>query len=113
MAPNNQKVVKPKRDRTNENFAKRIETLIGKCDELREYQADVFLFACRKGKSYTYNSRSGRWVPTEEDMVSNFRIKVLLSLTIMRISCTRHQLGNRRRISFTSRSPRMLGGEVS
>jgi hypothetical protein len=42
MAPNNQKVVKPKRDRTNENFAKRIETLISKCDELREYQTDVF-----------------------------------------------------------------------
>jgi len=45
MALNSQKVVKPKRDWTNENFAKRIETLIGKCNELREYQADVFLFA--------------------------------------------------------------------
>ena len=31
MALNNQKVVKPKRDRTNENFAKRIET-----DKLRD-----------------------------------------------------------------------------
>jgi hypothetical protein len=114
MALNNQKVAKLKRDRTNENFAKRIETLISKCNELREYQADVFLFACRRGKSYTYNSRSGRWVPTEEDMVSNLRIKVLLSLTTMRISCTRHQSGSRQRISFTSRrSPQMLASAGS
>ncbi len=34
MALNNQKVAKLKRDRTNENFAKRIETLISKCNEL-------------------------------------------------------------------------------
>ena len=93
MALNNQKVAKLKRDRTNETFAKRIETLISKCNELREYQADVFLFAYRRGKSYTYSSRSGRWVPTEEDMVSNFRIKALLVLTI-RISCTSHQSGS-------------------
>ena len=75
MALNNQKVAKLKRDRSNENFVKQIETLINKCNELREYQADVFLFACRKGKSYTYNLYSGRWVLTEEDMVSNFGIK--------------------------------------
>jgi hypothetical protein len=90
MAVNSQRVAKRKRDRTNENFAKRIETLIGKCNELTEYQADVFLFACRKGKSYTYNSRTGRWVPTEEDMVSNFGIKALLRLTSIRKCCTRH-----------------------
>jgi len=70
MAANNGRVAKRKRDRTNENFAKRIETLFVKCDELREYHADIFLFARRKGKSYMYNSSSGRWVPSEEDMVS-------------------------------------------
>jgi hypothetical protein len=34
MAPNNRKVVKSKRNRTNDNFAKRIEILIGKCKPL-------------------------------------------------------------------------------
>jgi hypothetical protein len=39
-----------KRDRTNENVLKRINTLLEKCDELVEYyNADVYLLV-RRGK---------------------------------------------------------------
>jgi hypothetical protein len=84
MTRNNQKAIKSKRDRTTENFGKRIATMIGKCDDLRQYQADVFLFVRRNGKSYTYNSCSGRWVPTEEEIVSTTRTESLIGLTAVK-----------------------------
>jgi hypothetical protein len=55
MSTNSTKIGKGKRDRTNENFSKRVQTLLEKCDELVEYNADVYLLT-RRGKVWEYKT---------------------------------------------------------
>ena len=69
MAVNNQKVAKPKRDRTNENFEKRVKSLMKKSNDLGEFGAKAFLFVVRDRKSYAFNSFTGSLVPIQEFMV--------------------------------------------
>ena len=64
-------ITKPKRDRTNENFTKRLHTLFEKCDELVEYNAEVYLLI-RRGKLWEYKaSNCGGWPLSSKEIVSD------------------------------------------
>ena len=69
MAVNNQKVTKPKRDRTNENFEKRVKSLMKKSNDLSEFEAKVFLFVICDRKSYAFNLFTEFLVLIQEFMV--------------------------------------------
>jgi len=56
MSSNVTKISKPKRDRTSENFSKRIKSLLEKSNGLIEYHADVYVLIQRKGKLWEYKS---------------------------------------------------------
>ena len=72
MASEPHQSLKPKRDRSGENFDRCAKRLVGKCDRLKKkYQADVYIVIRRKNKPLiTYAScSSSSWPPTNEDIV--------------------------------------------
>jgi len=56
MSSQSTKVTRRKRDRINENFSKRVKSLLEKSNGLTEYNADVYLLIRRHGKLWEYNS---------------------------------------------------------
>ena len=69
MSTNSAGIVKRKRDRTNENFSKRLQTLLEKCDELVEYNADVYLLI-RRVKLWEYTTQNCKRWPLSKDTIS-------------------------------------------
>jgi hypothetical protein len=70
MSTNSAGIVKRKRDRTNENFSKRLQTLLEKCDELVEYNADVYLLV-RRVKLWEYTTQNCKcWPLSSKEIVS-------------------------------------------
>lgn len=56
MSSQSTKVTRRKRDRINENFSKRVKSLLEKSNGLTEYNTDVYLLIRRHGKLCEYNS---------------------------------------------------------
>jgi hypothetical protein len=56
MSGNVSKASKPKRNRENKYFAKRLKSLLEKSNGLVEYHAGVYLLDMRRGKVWEYNS---------------------------------------------------------
>ncbi len=70
MSANWAKIEKRKRDRTNENFSRRVQTLLEKSDELAEYNADVYLLV-RRGKIWEYTTNDCNcWPLSSKEIVS-------------------------------------------
>jgi hypothetical protein len=74
MPENYSRGTKRKRDRTNENVLKRVQTLLEKCDELVEfYNAEVYLLV-RRGKVWEYTTSTCEncrcWPLTPDEIVS-------------------------------------------
>lgn len=70
MPTNNPGIVKHKRDRTNENFSKRLQTVIDRCGELAQFNADVYLLV-RRGKIWEYKTlKCDCWPLSSKEIVS-------------------------------------------
>lgn len=70
MPTNDARIVKHKRDRTNENFSKRLQTVLDRCGELAQFNADVYLLV-RRGKLWEYKTlKSNCWPLSSKEIVS-------------------------------------------
>jgi hypothetical protein len=65
------RITKPKRDRTNENFSKRLQIVFGKCDNVvTDYNAEVYLLI-QRGKLWEYVASNCRgWPLSSKEIVS-------------------------------------------
>lgn len=71
MSTKSARITKPKRDRTNENFSKRLQTLFERCDDMViDYNAEVYLLV-RRGKLWEYEASNCRgWPLSSKEIVS-------------------------------------------
>lgn len=56
MSKKSKDITEQKRDRTNENFAKCVKTVMKKSSKLREYRANTYLLIYRDGRFWEFNS---------------------------------------------------------
>ena len=78
MSSHATKVTRRKRDRMNENFSKRVKSLLEKNNGLTEYYADVYLLIRRHGKLWEYNSTDCKHWPLPPKTVVSTLIQGLI-----------------------------------
>jgi hypothetical protein len=84
MPSNSTKISKPKRDRTNENFSKCIESLFGKSNKLTKYHADIYLLVRRKGDIWEYKSLDCKCWPLSSSAIVSSASEIKESVLIIR-----------------------------
>jgi hypothetical protein len=61
---------KPKRDRTNDNYLKLINTLVKRCHKLHSmYGTEIFFLSYRKGKIHGYKSERASSLPLTDEQI--------------------------------------------
>lgn len=63
--------IKKRRNRSNENFKKRWQTMLRRAYQMqRDDHADVYLVLRRRGQLYLFTSTTDEWPPSSEKIVS-------------------------------------------